>query len=179
MSLSSASGFGKAWGTARNVQGSERARFPRADAIDSSGSGCDDDTMWMYVEETNRPNPVRRTSGAAAPPNICPHIAVVYQHKVVRLAAEMAYLSEYNKAVSAIHRLIERIVLTPNEKRADVDTVLHGDLGTILRRPRHQPRVIRNPQPAKDDRHLARGMSALVVAGARYSRDRHALVVEI
>ena len=59
-------------------------------------------------------------------------MAVVCQRQVTRLAAEMADLNEHYKAVSAFHRLIERIVLTPNEKRADVDAVLHGDLGTIL-----------------------------------------------
>ena len=94
--------------------------------------GADADAMRMHLEETNQLTRVRRTSGAVAPPDICLRIAVVYQRKVTRLAAQLDNPGEHDKAVSAIHRLIERIVLTPNEKRADVDTVLHGDLGTIL-----------------------------------------------
>ena len=35
-------------------------------------------------------------------------------------------------AAAAVRGLIERIVLTPSEKWAEMDAVLHGDFGTIL-----------------------------------------------
>ena len=35
-------------------------------------------------------------------------------------------------AASAIRGLIERIVLTPDEKRGEMDATLHGDLGATL-----------------------------------------------
>ena len=37
-----------------------------------------------------------------------------------------------DEAASAIRGLIERIVLTPGEKRGEMHAALHGDLGTIL-----------------------------------------------
>ncbi len=63
--------------------------------------------MRMHVEETSQLTCVRRTAGAVALPDICPRIAVVYQRKVTRLAPQLDNPSEHDKAVSAIHRLIE------------------------------------------------------------------------
>ncbi|MDE0416949.1 MAG: hypothetical protein OXI95_08455 [bacterium] len=42
--------------------------------------------------------------------------------------------SEDRDAAAVIWGLIERIVLTPSEKWAEMDAVLHGDLGAILER---------------------------------------------
>ena len=65
---------------------------------------------------------------------------------------------------------IERIALTPGGKRGEMHAALHGDLGTIL-----QWVGSGNRKGATD----TRGMQTPVVAWARYSRDRHALVVDI
>ena len=68
----------------------------------------------------------------------------------------------------AIRGLIERIVLTSGEMHA----ALHGDLATILEWAGSGSRkgAIDTPKT---------GMSVPLVVGARYSRDRHLLVVDI
>jgi len=68
---------------------------------------------------------------SAAPvdiPDIHPNIAIVYRRKVERLADPR----DRDEAADAIRGLIERIVLTPGEKRGQMDAALRGDLGTIL-----------------------------------------------
>ena len=91
---------------------------------------------------------------------------------MVRPAEALDHAEVSAEAASAIRGLIERIVLTSGEKWAEMDAVLHGDLGTI-------------PEWVKSGREITRidipisEMSILTVAGARFSRDRHALVVEI
>ena len=67
-------------------------------------------------------------------PDIHPNIAIVYRRKVERLAAALADPRDRDEAADAIRGLIERIVLTPGEKRGQMDAALHGDLGTILER---------------------------------------------
>ncbi len=72
---------------------------------------------------------------SAAPvdlPDIHPNIAIVYRRKVERLAEALADPRDRDEAADAIRGLIERIVLTPGEKRGQMDAALHGDLGTIL-----------------------------------------------
>ena len=65
-------------------------------------------------------------------PDIHPNTAIVYRRKVERLAEALSHPEDRDAAASAIRGLIERIVLTPGEKWAEMDAVLHGDLGTIL-----------------------------------------------
>ena len=65
-------------------------------------------------------------------PDIHPNIAIVYRRKVERLAEALADPRDRDEAADAIRGLIERIVLTPGEKRGRMDAALHGDLGTIL-----------------------------------------------
>ena len=48
------------------------------------------------------------------------------------LAKALDHPEDRDAAASAIRGLIERIVLTPGEKWAEMDAVLYGDLGTIL-----------------------------------------------
>ena len=72
---------------------------------------------------------------AAAPadlPDIHPNIADIYRRKVARLAEALDHPEDRDAATSAIRGLIERIVLTPGAKWAEMDAVLHGDLGAIL-----------------------------------------------
>ncbi len=51
---------------------------------------------------------------------------------VARLAEALDHPEDHDAAASAISGLVERIVLTPGEKWAEVDAVLHCDLGAIL-----------------------------------------------
>ena len=76
----------------------------------------------------------RLSAARAALPDIHTNIADVYRRKVTRLAEALDHPEDRDMAASVIRGLIERIVLTPSEKRAEMDAVLHGDLGTILER---------------------------------------------
>ena len=49
-----------------------------------------------------------------------------------RLAEALEHPEDRDAAASAIRGPIERIVLTPSEQWAEMDAVLHGDLGAIL-----------------------------------------------
>ena len=74
----------------------------------------------------------RLSAAPADLPDIHPNIADVYRRKVARLAEALDHPEDRDAAAAAIRGLIERIVLTPSEKWAEMDAVLHGDLGTIL-----------------------------------------------
>ena len=65
-------------------------------------------------------------------PDIHPNIADIYRRRVARLADALDHPEDRDAAALAMRGLIERIVLTPSEKWAEMDAVLHGDLGTIL-----------------------------------------------
>ena len=65
-------------------------------------------------------------------PDIHPNVADIYRRRVARLAEALNHPDDRDAAASAIRGLIERIVLTPGEKWAEMDAVLHGDLGTII-----------------------------------------------
>ena len=100
---------------------------------------------------------------AAAPvdiPDIHPNIAIVYRRKVERLAEALADPRDRDEAADAIRGLIERIVLTPGEKRGQMDAALHGDLGTILEWAGNGRGKGATDTPKS-------GMSVSVVAGAR------------
>ena len=95
-------------------------------------------------------------------PDIHPNIAIVYRRKVERLAEALADPRDRDEAADAIRGLIERIVLTPGDKRGEMHASLHGDLGTILEwaGSGSGKRVTDTPR---------RGVSVSVVAGGRYS----------
>ena len=71
-------------------------------------------------------------AGPADIPDIHPNIAIVYRRKIERLAEALADPRDRDEAADAIRGLIERIVLTPGDKRGEMHAALHGDLGTIL-----------------------------------------------
>ena len=91
-------------------------------------------------------------------PDIHPKIADIYRRKVERLAEALADPRDRDEAAEAIRGLIERIVLTPGEKRGEMHAALHGDLGTILEWAGSGSRKGATDTPA-------RGMSVSVVAG--------------
>ena len=92
-------------------------------------------------------------------PDIHPNIAIVYRRKVERLAEALANSRDRDEAADAIRGLIERIVLTPGEKRGQMDAALHGDLDTILEWAGSGKRATDTPRS---------GMSVSVVAGAGF-----------
>ncbi|MDE0172119.1 MAG: recombinase family protein [Defluviicoccus sp.] len=105
---------------------------------------------------------------SAAPvdlPDIHPNIAIVYRRKVERLAEALADPRDRDEAADAIRGLIERIVLTPGEKRGQMDAALHGDLGTILEWAGNGRGKGATDTPKS-------GMSVSVVAGARIPHPR-------
>ena len=65
-------------------------------------------------------------------PDTHPNIADTYRRKVARLAEALDHPEDRDAAASAIRGLIERIVLTPGAKWAEMNAVLHGALGTIF-----------------------------------------------
>ena len=76
-----------------------------------------------------------RAGAATIPeyPDIHPNIADIYRRKVARLAEALNNPKDHDAAASAIRGLIERLVLTPSETWAEMDAVLHGDFGAILK----------------------------------------------
>ncbi len=78
---------------------------------------------------------------------IHPNIAGVYQRKVARLAAALRNPEERDAAAAAIRGLIERIVLTPGEKRGDLEITLRGDLGRILEWTGNHPETTKTDTP--------------------------------
>ena len=96
-------------------------------------------------------------------PNIHPHIAGIYRRKVARLADALQQPEERDTAASAIRGLVERIVLTPGPKWADLHATLHGDLGTILEWTGNGAEKEKTDIPGS-------GMSVSVVAGAGFKR---------
>ncbi len=94
-------------------------------------------------------------------PDIHPNIAIVYRRKVERLAEALADPRDRDEAADAIRGLIERIVLTPGDKRGEMHAALHGDLGTILE--------WAGSWAGKKATDIPRsGMSVSVVTGARF-----------
>ena len=81
------------------------------------------------------------------------------RRKVERLAEALADPRDRDEAAEAIRGLIERIVLTPGEKRGELHAALHGDLGTILEWAGNGAKKGATDTPKT-------GMSVSVVAGA-------------
>ena len=94
-------------------------------------------------------------------PDLHPNIAEAYRRKVVHLAETLADPALRQEAGDAIRSLIERVALTPGEKRGEIHATLHGDLATIVHwtERAHIKNKADTPQ---------RGMSASVVAGGGF-----------
>ncbi len=65
-------------------------------------------------------------------PDIHPNVSGVYRRKVARLAKALGKPEERDAAAAAIRGLIDGIVLTPSEKRGQLQVTLRGELGRIL-----------------------------------------------
>ncbi len=101
----------------------------------------------------------RLSAAPADLPDIHPNIADIYRRKVERLGEALEHPEDRDAAASAIRGLIERIVLAPGEKWAEMDAVLHGDLGTILEWAGNGSEKAKTDIPVPE-------MSVSVVAGA-------------
>ena len=105
----------------------------------------------------------RLSAAPADLPDIHPNIADIYRRKVASLAEVLDHPEDRDAAATAIRSLIERIMLTPGEKWAEMDTVLHGGLGTILEWAGNGREKTKTDIPMQE-------MSVSVVAGARNQR---------
>ena len=61
-----------------------------------------------------------------------PNVAEIYRRKVTRLADALADSQASQEAASAIRSLIGDVVLTPGERRGEVNATLRGELLAIL-----------------------------------------------
>jgi DNA invertase Pin-like site-specific DNA recombinase len=71
----------------------------------------------------------------AAPPDlpdVNPNVAEVYRRRVARLADALADDETSHEAVAALRSLIGDVVLTPGERRGEVQATLRGELMAIL-----------------------------------------------
>lgn len=89
----------------------------------------------------------RMAEAPADVPDIHPNIAEIYKAKVVRLTEALADPELHSEAADAIRSLVGEVVLTPGEKRGEMQAVLRGELMGILdfvteRRGQPRPAVI-------------------------------------
>lgn len=68
-----------------------------------------------------------------APVYVHPNMAMRYHQEVQRLIASLNHPEHRDESAQLIRKLIERIVLTPNEDRSALMIDLHGELAGILR----------------------------------------------
>jgi site-specific DNA recombinase len=65
-------------------------------------------------------------------PDLHPNIAELYRRKVERLIESLASPDMTPDAAEAIRGLVERVTLSPGEKRGEIMATLHGDLAAIV-----------------------------------------------
>jgi DNA invertase Pin-like site-specific DNA recombinase len=65
-------------------------------------------------------------------PDVNPNVAEIYRRKVTRLAEALADSQAGQEAASAIRSLIGNVMLTPGERRGEVNATLRGELMAIL-----------------------------------------------
>ena len=74
----------------------------------------------------------RMAEAPANVPDIHPNIAEIYKAKVIRLTEALADPELHSEAADAIRSLVGEVVLTPGEKRGEMQAVLRGELMGIL-----------------------------------------------
>jgi site-specific DNA recombinase len=108
---------------------------------------------------------------SATPPDVHPNISEIFRTKVARLAETLNDPVDRAQAAQAIRSLIERVVLSPDPDSGEIKATLEGELGTILE--------WLAQQTTSTGRTKMRSVSVSVVAGARFSRDRHVVSAAI
>ena len=84
-----------------------------------------------------------------------------------RLAEALQHPEERDEASGAIRDLIERITLSPDPKRGQIDAVLYGDLGTIIEWTAAKDRKANRAKKNRTDTPVS-GVSVSVVAGVGF-----------
>jgi site-specific DNA recombinase len=89
----------------------------------------------------------RLATAPADVPDVHPNIAELYRVKVTRLAETLADADSNGEAREEIRSLVGEVVLTPGEKRGEINAILRGELMAILdlsegRRRSPRPEVI-------------------------------------
>jgi hypothetical protein len=65
-------------------------------------------------------------------PDLHPGIAEIYCRKVERLTETLRDPATHREAGEAVRGLIERVTLSPGDRRGEMRATLHGDLATIV-----------------------------------------------
>ncbi|MCD1637047.1 recombinase family protein, partial [Martelella mediterranea] len=65
-------------------------------------------------------------------PDLLPTASTIYAKKVAKLTQALNRPAVRQEAAEALRMLIEKIVLTPGQKRGEIDATLYGEFGQIL-----------------------------------------------
>ena len=65
-------------------------------------------------------------------PDLLPTASTIYAKKVAKLTQALNRPAVRQEAAEALRMLIEKIALTPGQKRGEIDATLYGELGQIL-----------------------------------------------
>ncbi|ACI50844.1 Resolvase domain [Gluconacetobacter diazotrophicus PA1 5] len=130
------------------------------------------------------------------PPLLHPNMAEIYQQRIASLYESLQAEETKTEAAERLRTLVSQITLQPTE--GELAIILRGDLAAILQFAAHKKNTTAHPDSGVLDafvsqvslvagnrtlrsrRNVANGHSqASLVAGARYSRYQHSLVVAI
>ena len=92
-------------------------------------------TMKARMDELERQKASIEARLAEAPgdvPDVHPNIAELYRTKVIRLAETLSEPEANGAAREDIRSLVGEVVLTPGEKRGEINAILRGELMAIL-----------------------------------------------
>jgi len=106
-------------------------------------------------------------------PDLLPTASTIYAKKVANLTQALNRPAERQEAAEALRMLIEKIVLTPGQKRGEIDATLYGELGQILAWTERQ--AIGKAPKTNTPGGVSSGVLVSVVAGARNQRYQQGL----
>ena len=89
-------------------------------------------TRMVELERQKAEIDARLRDTPADLPDVNPNVAEIYRRKVMRLADALADSQASQEAAAAIRSLIGDVVLTPGERRGEVNATLRGELLAIL-----------------------------------------------